>query len=721
MVSPCQPLRKGRVLRLEAMEPRLCLSANPTDPGQMIGIGQVRAEYGFTGSGQTVALIDTGVAYDHVALGDGYGPGHRVVGGYDFAENDANPYDDGPMGSHGTHVAGIVAGNDARAPSVASGADIVALRVFNDQGYGKIEWVNEALEWVHAHRNSFANPITTVNLSLGTPTSTEVVPAWATLEKDLAQLEADGIFIAVAAGNSFATYHTVGLSYPAVSPDVVPVASLDANGSLSYFSQRDSRVLAAPGRSIQSAVPDYIGNRNGVADDFASYSGTSMAAPFVAGASMLLRQAYQFAGVTNVGEQLLYNTMMSTADKVYDPVTGANYHRLNLDRAIDSVMPADDFGSTAAVAANLGTAVDTLSAHGTISRLADHDWFSFKAAASGKVTLVADASGDLAPRWEFASAPADMAVSGKTVSFTVVAGQTYTVGLSTSKGIGRYTLDLRLEGVRPATGLVVQVGQEIRISGTAGDDTFGLSIGDVYRLTVNNVVYQFDPWAVNSFVFDGGAGRDTIVVQAGVGGITAVLQPGTLDLSGLGYKVHTASVEWATVRAGSGTTRATLSDSPGNDTLVATPDYAQLSGPGFVNRAEGFSSVSASASGGFDVARLYDSTGNDTLAVAATETTLSGQGFSNRTRFFDEVHASSQSGGYDAAVLYGLTENTRLLAAGNQAEVLFGGLAADTSSQTGKTTLVSFKSIRPLSADGKLTRSQLAAIDAVLRTMSRQT
>ena len=162
--------------------------------------------------------------------------------------------------------------------------------------------------------------------------------------------------------------------------------------------------------------------------------------------------------------------------------------------------------------------------------------------------------------------------------------------------------------------------------------------------------YQFDRQAVSSFVFDGGAGGDTIVVQAGPGGVTAALQPGTLDLSGLGYKVHAVSVEWATVRASSGTSRATLYDSPGNDTLVATPAYAQLSGPGFVNRAEGFSSVCASASGGFDVAWLYDSPGNDTLAVASTETTLSGRGFSNRrgpsTKFMPAARAAATTWPY---------------------------------------------------------------------------
>ena len=68
---------------------------------------------------------------------------------------------------------------------------------------------------------------------------------WATLETDLKQLADDGIFISVAAGNSFLNYNATGLSYPAVSPNVTPVASVDANGNLSRFSQRNDHVLAA--------------------------------------------------------------------------------------------------------------------------------------------------------------------------------------------------------------------------------------------------------------------------------------------------------------------------------------------------------------------------------------------------------------------------------------------------------------------------------------------
>ena len=86
-----------------------------------------------------------------------------------------------------------------------------------------------------------------------------------------------GIFdaVSVSAGNLFDSYNTTGLSYPAVSQFVVPVASVDNDGSLSYFSQRHDRVLAAPGSSITSTVPDYLFGSDGVADDFGTASGTS--------------------------------------------------------------------------------------------------------------------------------------------------------------------------------------------------------------------------------------------------------------------------------------------------------------------------------------------------------------------------------------------------------------------------------------------------------------
>jgi len=254
-------------------------------------LAAARNQYGLYGQGQTVAIIDSGIAYDQKALGGGLGTSYKVVGGWDFAENDANPYDDGPAGFHGTHVSGIVGSQDSKYSGVAPQVDLVGLRVFDDQGNGYFTWVDQALQWVHQHRNDYEFPITTINLSLGTEWNANTLPQWATLESDLKQLADDGIFIAVAAGNSFKQYNTQGLSYPAVSPSVTPVASVDASGNLSSFSQRNQNVLAAPGEKIMSTVPDAFYGGDPSKNDWGAASGTSMASPYVAGASVLVREA----------------------------------------------------------------------------------------------------------------------------------------------------------------------------------------------------------------------------------------------------------------------------------------------------------------------------------------------------------------------------------------------------------------------------------------------
>ncbi len=301
-------------------------------------IDQVRAQYGFTGAGQTVVTIDTGIAYDDAALGGGFGSGYRVVGGWDFAENDADPFDDGPAGSHGTHVAGIIGSDDPNHLGVAPGVDLVSLRVFNDGGSGYFSWIDSALRWVYDHRDSFRSPITTVNLSLGAAWNSSGIPAWANLENDLRMLEQAGIFISVAAGNAFADYGTPGLSYPAASPYVVPVMSVGNSESLSWFSQRLDRAIAAPGEGITSSVPDYVGNHNGVDDDWASYSGTSMAAAYMSGAAVIVRQALAQAGRTNIDEDTILSLIRSTADRIFDATSGANYLVLNLKNAVDAAL-----------------------------------------------------------------------------------------------------------------------------------------------------------------------------------------------------------------------------------------------------------------------------------------------------------------------------------------------------------------------------------------------
>lgn len=305
--------------------------------------------WSFRGDGQITAVIDSGIAYDHSALGGGFGPNFKVVGGFDFAENDADPYDDGPAGFHGTHVAGIVANTDAVETGVAPDSDLVALRVFDDNGGGNLADVRDALQWVLDNVDTFANPITTVNLSLGVKGNANAFVSNDLVTNQVNDLLEDianeGIFISVSAGNDFqdpAFNNQPGLAFPAISPHVVPVASHE-NGAnintLSDFSQRRFNVLAAPGRSIQSTVPDHLfGGQQ--TNQFLGASGTSQAAPYVAGASILLREAFETVGVApaSITQEMLYSTFQNYAEVIADPITNANYDRINLEAALAGVL-----------------------------------------------------------------------------------------------------------------------------------------------------------------------------------------------------------------------------------------------------------------------------------------------------------------------------------------------------------------------------------------------
>jgi hypothetical protein len=450
-----------------------------SDTQQLSGVQYVHNIYGFDGADQTVAIIDSGIAYDHLALGGGLGAEHRIVGGFDFAENDADPYDDGPAGFHGTHVAGILGSDNADHRGVAPGADLVALRVFDDQGMGYFEWVTDSLDWVHEHRDDFANPITTVNLSLGSTWNANDVPDWATLENKFAQLKADGIFLSVSAGNSFEEYATTGLSYPAASPFVVPVASVDDDGSFSSFSQRNDRVLAAPGRSITSTVPDHIFGSDGNPNDFGTSSGTSMAAPYVAGVSALVRQAMSFVGTTSITQDTIYDHLRSTSDVFYDAATNANYHRINVGSALDALMPDDDYGSSLATAHTLGTISRDFSLAGLIGTRTDQDYFRFTAGQTGEIRFSFDTTHDL--ELDVRAIEGNGAFSNNDLTMSVVVGQTYTVSVGTTDGIGYYDVVGQVKSNTVDLGTVAF--RELQADGLTGETWYQITAAHAGHFT----------------------------------------------------------------------------------------------------------------------------------------------------------------------------------------------------------------------------------------------
>src|SRR5204862_7684212 len=102
----------------------------PTAFDPIVGAAQARAAYRVDGTGMTVAVIDTGVDYNNPALGGGFGPGTKVIAGYNFATNSADPL--ATTSQHGTAVAGLIGSSDPNHLGVAPGVNIVALKVVGD-------------------------------------------------------------------------------------------------------------------------------------------------------------------------------------------------------------------------------------------------------------------------------------------------------------------------------------------------------------------------------------------------------------------------------------------------------------------------------------------------------------------------------------------------------------------------------------------------------------
>lgn len=672
------------------------------------GLDVARENYGFRGGGQTVAVIDSGIAYDHYALGGGFGENYRVVGGWDFTgAGDADPYDGGPEGSHGTHVAGIVGSSHETHSGVAPDVDLVGLRVFDDNGAGYFSWVEDALQWVIDHRNDFENPITAVNLSLGTEWNSSTIPSWANLENEFAQLEQHGIFISVSAGNSFDAdgshgYSTPGLSYPAASPYVVPVMSMDDSGALSYFSQRHERAIAAPGRWIYSTIPDYAGNNNGVTDDWANFSGTSMAAPYVAGASVIIREAMQFVGMTDIDQDMIYDHMLQYADSIYDSATEASYARLNIANAIDALMPEDEFGSSEIDAYNLGTIGESTNMgtmSGVVSTLDDEEFFTFTAQSNGTVTFTAaNMTHSMAASWhgENGTWSGDAGTSSYTID--VVAGQEYTICLSSSDGLGYYDLSISAESsfdfiaLGTATGqqtheglsqaneqwYQVQAGQAgyLTIDATHGgqDVTVELYNSNLELVDTGDVADRLDALAAEgeefyvrvvgstgdldlrvtnavaisgaSVTLTGTAGADNITFRGGD-------VQHTLDFNGLTYTFQADQQTNYVLDGAGGNDAITVFGTTNDETAVMGVNSALLSGDSLSVHAKA-SNIVFVGGGGYDRAFMYGSQGDDTYRTYGNRVVMSGDDYYNRAQHFDETLGFANSAG-DTAWMYGWT------------------------------------------------------------------
>ncbi|PKM83359.1 MAG: peptidase S8 [Firmicutes bacterium HGW-Firmicutes-14] len=295
-------------------------------------------EAGYTGKGITVAVIDTGI-YPHPDLTE---PANRIIAFKDFINRKTAPYDDC---GHGTHVAGIIAGNGNKSNGqyigVAPEASLVGVKVLDSTGSGRSSDVIAGIQWVV--QNKVIYNIQVMNLSLGAQAS----QSYTIDPLSLAAQEAwdAGLIVVSAAGNNGPAEGTINT--PGINPHIITVGAADDRGTVDIrddviagFSSRGPTIdgltkpdLLAPGVGITSLAADtsYLPKKNSgpkakpdkpakaqsqvqpvqttISDYYITMSGTSMATPMVAGTAALLLEGNPALTPDEVKGQLMSNAV----------------------------------------------------------------------------------------------------------------------------------------------------------------------------------------------------------------------------------------------------------------------------------------------------------------------------------------------------------------------------------------------------------------------------
>mmetsp|Transcript_13606 Transcript_13606/g.37606 ORF Transcript_13606/g.37606 Transcript_13606/m.37606 type:complete len:811 (+) Transcript_13606:101-2533(+) len=228
------------------------------------------------GAGVVVAVLDTGYDRNHPALAG------SLIEEYCFLEQGC-PATSGDgvaidRQSHGTHVSSIVTNNDAT-PGIAPDAGIIAVKVLGDDGTGSYSGIVAALDFLIGYKTD-GNPLDVINMSLGTPPVNGICNEYGAYERTFRELRALGVLSIAAAGNDNAS----NMGAPACISHVLSVGATNT-GSTSpagFTNSNQYTDVFAPGTNIRAAIPG---------GGFASYSGTSMASPVVAGCAALLIEA----------------------------------------------------------------------------------------------------------------------------------------------------------------------------------------------------------------------------------------------------------------------------------------------------------------------------------------------------------------------------------------------------------------------------------------------
>ena len=301
--------------------------------------------YNITGKGETVCVLDTGIDTDHPAFQDKiksqycYCGGNCCPGG---TSEEANAEDDNALG-HGTHVAGIAAGNLTTYMGIARDAGIYAIKVCDAAGSCATSDILAGIDRCSDPANISAFNLSAISLSLGDSSQNNAYCNDDALAPAINTAVGRNISVVIASGNDG---FTAGISAPACVQNATPVGTVNDDDAIQY-NRGAILELLAPGDSIISAT---------IGGGTAALSGSSMAAPHLSGSIALLRQYWRLAYGRTPTVDELERKFMITGRVVDDSGnSGKSYSRIDL---LTALSPFLNF-SEASVANNSFTNTNT--------------------------------------------------------------------------------------------------------------------------------------------------------------------------------------------------------------------------------------------------------------------------------------------------------------------------------------------------------------------------
>jgi serine protease len=285
------------------MTPGLASASNDTYSSRQWALRSVAGEVGWkagTGTGITIAIVDTGVDLNHEDMKGAF------VQGHDFVDDDSNASDEN---GHGTHVAGLAAAranNGVGVAGVAPQAKIMPVRVLDETGRGLVTDIDEGVRWAADHGADV------INLSLEDDVVVGDVSA-GTLTDAIDYAWSKGAVPVTSAGNDEAVFRTELRG----AKTLIVTATARDNGAPSYATGTGLAAwgIAAPGGSADDGQEGMVFSTYWTASGRSHYGwavGTSMSSPHVAGAAAILRGL-------GLSQQKTVDRLLETAKDIGDP------------------------------------------------------------------------------------------------------------------------------------------------------------------------------------------------------------------------------------------------------------------------------------------------------------------------------------------------------------------------------------------------------------------